>query len=208
MKIAITGPAASGKGTVSRIIARKLRLIHFDAGLVFRFYALTRRNGVLEILGTDEWDYKWDGERASIEYNGRSLHRELIAPEISLQTAELASRPEHFERMVSLCESYLSKTSDVIVDGRSAGTLLLRDADHIFYIDAPVEERARRRHVEFVTSGITQTYENVLEELARRDHLDMTREVNPLIIPDSATYISTAGIDAEEIATRIIRLAN
>lgn len=208
MKIAITGPAASGKGTVSRIVARKLGLVHFDAGLVFRFYTFAHSSGVLETISADEWDYRWDGERAFIEYNSRNLCRELIAPEISLQTAELASSPEHFERMISLCESYLSKTQDVIVDGRSAGTLLLRDADHIFYIDAPVEERARRRHAEFVTSGITQSYENVLKELKKRDFLDMTREVNPLIIPDSATYISTAGIDAEEIATRIIRLAN
>jgi cytidylate kinase len=210
MKITISGPAASGKGTVSRVIARHFGLMHFDAGLIFRYYAYVRYErgdeAALALINSsgDVWTYDWDGVKAIVREAGETLTGRLMGAEVSHLTSALATDAVHFHRMLKLCAHVLDRVPDVIVDGRSAGTLLVPHADFKFFLEAPLPLRAERRLADYRNMGLDHSYADVFAQLEERDRLDETRSIDPLRIPEGACVIHTGHLTKEGVCSKII----
>lgn len=207
MYITVSGPASSGKGTISRSFAQKFGLTHVDAGLIFRWvaYLYDRAGGALEIgselLERHPMRYVWNGCLGSIEYEGELLNSQLAHPEIANLTAELASDPKHFVRMIEITERIIGSSPEAIVDGRSAGTVLLPHAEVKFYVDAPIHVRAARRLADLIKDHPKLTYDDVLSQLNERDRKDRTRLLDPLRIPRGALLVDSSAMSVSEAMT-------
>lgn len=210
MRITISGPSASGKGTVSRRFAQCYGLLYVDIGLIFRCSAFFLHRGTVrhvgemkELLACSFWEYLWDGSRAQIRMGNATLEKELSDPLIAEQTSELAAEPEQFAELVDLSNQIIGSHDRLIVDGRSAGTIFLASADAKFYLDAHVEVRARRRLADLRALGYESTYEDVLRDLGKRDARDKARQFDPLIVPSGAEIIVTDRMTCEDVVTRM-----
>ena len=206
MRITISGPSASGKGTVSRRFAQQYGLVYIDIGLIFRCSAFFLYRGMIRnvsemkgLLTRSVWEYVWDGSHAQIRVAKSILEKELADPVIAERASELAAESEQFAELVDLANQIMSGHDRLIVDGRSAGTIFLADADAKFYLDASADVRARRRHADLLSLGYKTTYEDVLMELRRRDERDQTRQLDPLTVPAGAEVIATDQMTCENV---------
>jgi len=199
MKIAITGPAGSGKGAISRAIASRAGFYYVDAGLVFRAIAWLISNNDLRTVGQLRNEvceyglcYSWDGVTSSVSIHGKCLGDILLGSDVSRITAELASSQRWFTEMKTTVESILIGHKDVVVDGRNAGTSVLPDADFIFYIEVNSKVRAQRRAKQL---GMTsrEDQEKILREIVGRDCVDADRKFEAYTVPKSAIVVSNDG---------------
>lgn len=197
LRIAITGPAASGKGTVSRMLAKRLGIAYVDAGWIFRYAAYCKREGLISSPGDlngncpHQWRYSWEGGNRLIIHEGRILGEELSCPELAIFTARLASDPKSFAELTDLVNRVASAHSSLVVDGRSAGTILCPEASFKFFITAGVEIRAARRRKDLLQTGRIMTAEEVLADIKARDQIDANRSCDPLTVPDGAITIDS-----------------
>lgn len=210
MRIAICGTAASGKGTVARIIAARLNLTHIDAGLVFRTVALALKEGRighirdLDFGPGSAWTYTWDGHRSNVLHEGSSIREVLISSDISDRTSRLASDPASLLALIEVVNRLIDTRDGIVVDGRSAGTLLAPDATATFYIDASIEVRARRRLQDLLPADPTQTFERVAAELQERDKRDRQRPLDPLRVPEGAVCIDTTTVSIDDAVSLVL----
>jgi len=207
MYITVSGPASSGKGTISRSFAQQFGLVHVDAGLIFRWiaYVCRRKDALTEsnlrILEKNFMQYRWDGKRGSVEYGGELIDLKLADPEIASLTSKLASDPKYFTHMTEVTERIISSFPAVIVDGRSAGTALLPNADMKFYIDAPIHIRVARRLSDLAKINEGLVYEDVFSQLLERDSRDKARSTDPLRIPQGASIIDSGSMSVSDAVT-------
>jgi cytidylate kinase len=145
--------------------------------------------------------YTWNGCRGGIEYGGELLGYQLAHPEIANLTAKLASDPKYFTCMVGITEKVISSFPEAIVDGRSAGTVLLPHAEAKFYVDAPISVRAARRLADLAEVHPRLTHDDMLSQLEERDRKDRTRALDPLRIPQGAALIDSSAMSISEAVT-------
>jgi cytidylate kinase len=216
IRVAIDGPASSGKGTVARGVARALGYAHVDTGALYRAVALVARDRAVS----------WDDGVALGELTAR-LGLELV-PDPSggrvrvdgvdvtdrLRTAEVGSGASAVARhgpvragLLAL-QRALAAGGGVVMDGRDIGTVVLPDAELKVWLTASSEERARRRTAELVSRGESVRYAVVLADLQARDARDMGRAVAPLRPADDAIRIDTTSIGVEEAVETVLRLAH
>ncbi|NLI40959.1 MAG: (d)CMP kinase [Caldisericales bacterium] len=198
--IAIDGPAASGKTTVGTLAAKKLGIKFLDSGRLYRVaaYASTKLGkGLPEILS--EINLRLEGDRFIV--NGEDATDKLG----SVETGELASKmsldPE-LREWVNAMVRELATEYPIIVTGRDIGTVVLPDATLKVYLDASIEERARRRHAE---NPCKATYEEILEALKKRDKRDSERDIAPLVPASDAIIIDSTKMNANQVANLIVR---
>lgn len=210
MRIAISGPAASGKGSISKMLARRYKLLYVDCGLIFRCAAFLHREKVVRDIGelgrmrrSGLLKYVWDGSAAYFRLGSITLNAELASPSIASLTATLAAQPADFWKLVALADGLIEPGVNLVADGRNAGTLLLSDADAKFYLTAELRVRAKRRRADMLSLGYTQTYREVLRNLRERDTQDMNRKNAPLAVPEDAEVIHTDYFSCEEILDKI-----
>ena len=210
--IAVDGPAGSGKSTVAKAVARKLGIIYVDTGAMYRTVALhCKQNGVA-------WDKEADVV-ASLEslkmkivpeeggqkifLNDVDVTTEVRSAEIGKGASAVAAYPVVRERMVEL-QQEMAKEHSVIMDGRDIGTVVLPDAEVKIYLDAGVEERARRRVGELIAKGETPDFEEIKKMIIERDHNDMNREHSPLRRADDAISLDSTSMTIEEVQQAIL----
>jgi len=205
MKIAICGPAASGKGTIARKLAVEASIGYVDLGLIFRLGAfaieVTRVANLAELLdfvrnGTVV--YRWFEDKASIIWSEEDITNLLLTQSIAHQTSVLAADEMCQRELTEIANLVLAQFEDVVCDGRNAGTSILPNADYKFFVTASLEERARRRHSDFLRLGESASYEEVLEQVRERDRRDTERSSNPLIVPVEAIVLETDARSVEE----------
>ncbi len=217
--IAIDGPGASGKSVVGQIIAQRLAYRFIDTGAMYR--ALTWQ-GIAEGLSFEDAEEIIEvAKRSSLEIepitaeaprgkvlvNGQEITAQLHTQEVDSKVSLLARIPEVREVLVA-AQRVLAATGSVVMAGRDIGSVVLPNADLKVYLDAPVEERARRRHTELVRKDNQVTFDAVLDELKIRDGLDITRSASPLKPADDALIIDTEGRSPEEVAQLLIDYAS
>ena len=198
--IAVDGPAASGKGTIARALARHYGLPHMDTGLLYRAVALKL--------------WRWGGD-PSIEFEALRACDDLgFDPE----DAELRSEP--VSRIASKVSSYASvrdallqrqrdfagQEGGAVLDGRDIGTIIAPDADAKLFVTASAEVRAQRRVRELLERGMPGHYEDVLLDIRARDERDANREFAPLRQADDADLLDTSDLDVEQAIAEAIRL--
>ena len=213
--IAIDGPASSGKGTVARLVAKRLDYAYIDTGAMFRSVALlalerdvswANEPKLGNMVGEMEFDFSWNGETLQVTVNGQDVTQAIRREEIGRGASHVGTHPE-VRRALLERQRALSRAGGVVMDGRDIGTVVLPGADIKVFLDADVDERANRRHRELVSKGTPADLETVRADVIERDRQDRSRAVAPLIQADDAVYLNTTGMTPVEAADRIIQIA-
>lgn len=209
--ITIDGPSGSGKSTIAKAIAKELNIIYLDTGAMYRgvgYYVVLKgidpadEEGVLAVLDQIDMDIKYvDGEQKVI-ICGEDVTPYIREHNISMAASTVSKIPAVRLKLVELQRKIASKT-DCVIDGRDIGSYVLPQAKNKFYMTATDEVRAKRRHLELVDKGVNISYEEVLEDIRKRDKQDSTRAFAPLVIPEGATVIDTSDMTIEEVLARI-----
>lgn len=208
--VAIDGPAGSGKSTISNLIANKLGWTHIDTGAMYRAVTLEALN--LKINMEEETEYNFL-ESTVISYtndkillNNIDVSMEIRSEEVTNNVSLVSSFPYVRKKMVDL-QKIAAKGQNVIMDGRDIGTVVLQDADLKVFLNANVEERAKRRHKENVKKGKDSgEIHEVIKDIKTRDIKDSTRKESPLRKADDAIEIDTTYLTIEEVVNKIINL--
>ena len=227
--IAIDGPAASGKSTVGYRLAQRLNYLYFDTGAMYRavtWAALQRGLDLhdqeaigelarrLHIQVRAPTPAEEDGRQATVLVDGQDVTWAIRTPEVDQNVSVVAANPRVREALSAqqrrIGRQYGEGRGDkpgVVMVGRDIGTVVLPDAPLKIYLDAPVEERARRRYQELRQRGKEVSYEQVLADMRRRDKLDSERAIAPLRVAEDAVVLNTAGLSVDEVVERIYRMA-
>jgi CMP/dCMP kinase len=221
--IAIDGPAASGKSTVSELLARRLDYLYFDTGVMYRAvtWAALERGVPIEdevavtalaehlridvVAPTVE-----DGRQYTVLADGADgasvdVAWAIRAPAVDANVSAVSAYPGVRKALVAQQRRVAAK-GPVVMAGRDIGTVVLPDADLKIYLDASAEERARRRCQELQRRGEEADYEAVLASMRRRDEIDSSRAVSPLRAAEDAVVVDTTDLDIEEMLAEVERL--
>jgi len=210
--IAIDGPAGSGKSTVSKRIARKLDLLYIDTGAMYRALTLkAMRQGLdledssalVKLVRSARIDLKEDGGRLGVFLDGEDVSELIRTPELTKNVKYIARVPEVRGEMVRL-QRAIGERAGAVLEGRDIGTVVFPDADYKFYLDADVEERARRRHKELVDSNQKVDLEEIKKDVVARDESDMKREVGALKKAEDAILIDTTNLSIDEVVEKLL----
>ena len=208
--VAIDGPAGSGKGTVTKIIASKKNLQYIDTGAMYRCIALKMLEENVGLEDTEKIkkildNIQIDLEGSNVFLNNRDVTKQIRTVEVSNFTSPVSAIVFVREKMVEL-QRALANGKDVIMEGRDIGTIVFPNADVKIYLDAKPEERARRRVEQNEKNGISSNYEQILKDIIERDTRDMTRENSPLKKADDAILVDTTCLTIEEVIDKIINI--
>ena len=210
--IAIDGPAGSGKSTAAKETAKRLGMVYVDTGAMYRTVALAcMRAGVsvsdeaaaLSVLNRIDMRIEPEQGGQRIFLDGKDVTAEIRTPEIGKGASEVAAFRTVRERLVEI-QQELARKYPVVMDGRDIGTVVLPDAELKIYLDAGVEERARRRQGELREQGKTEELSEVMEKIRQRDEADKTREHSPLRMANDAILLDSTGMSAEEVVQAIL----
>jgi cytidylate kinase len=216
--IAIDGPAAAGKSTVARELADALDILLFDTGSLYRAVTLAAlRKGT--DLGDGEALAKLanklkiklkpasieDGRLADVVMNGEDVTWNIRTPEVDANVSRVAAYPPVRSALLDV-QRKIADGNKVVMVGRDIGTVVTPKAGTKIYLDASVEERARRRYHDLRKQGEDLDYVAVLDDLRERDYKDSTRATAPLKAADDAVRIKTDGLSVDEIVLQIERL--
>lgn len=215
--IAIDGPAAVGKSTVGRIVARSLGYHFIDTGEMYRALTwLALHEGIamddvasltrLTSEATMDLRSRPEAMRGPVLINGRDVTDAIQTPAVEASVSQLSGLPAVRETMVARQRS-MAGQEKVVMAGRDIGTVVLPQARLKVFLVAPLNERARRRHGEQQSKGIEASYEAILADLERRDRIDTGRPVSPLRPAADATVVDTEGLSPEQVAGVIVKLA-
>ena len=208
--IAIDGPAGSGKGTITKIIAKKLNLIYIDTGATYRATALaTLRNNIkleekdkiIELAKTLDIDFDENGKTY---LNGEDVSKEIRSIEVTNIVSPLSSIPEIREIMVDL-QRKMAKNKDVIMEGRDITTVVFPETKYKFYLDADVMERAKRRYIQNKEMGFEENMNDIIEAIKKRDYNDMHKPIGALKRTPDQVYIDSTNMTIDEVADTIIK---
>ena len=207
--VAIDGPAGSGKGTIAKKVASKINAINIDTGAMFRCVALQalRENVSLEeiekiknILNNIEIDLKPNGK---VFLNGKDVSKAIREEEVSKYSSPISTISDVREKLLHM-QRKLGEFNDIVMEGRDIGTVVFPNANVKIYLDASPEERARRRIRQNLEKGIKSNYEEVLEEIKKRDFRDISRDIAPLKKAEDAIYIDSTNLSIEEVTEKIL----
>lgn len=205
--VAIDGPAGAGKSTIAKIIGEKFNLMYINTGSMYRAVTLKALENNISAEEVDKLLVMIDGmdmhfENDELILNGENINSLITMPNISKNVSAYASIREVRERLVNLMRKMALKYS-VIMDGRDIGTVVLKDSDFKFFLTASPEERADRRYKELMEKGIEVNYNEILQDIIKRDYLDSNREVDPLRKAEDAIEIDTTGIGIMGVVEKI-----
>ena len=213
-QIAIDGPAGAGKSTIAKIVAGRLGFIYIDTGAMYRAMGIffERNNG---------WDKDLDGIRSladladitiscsdgeqRIFLNGEDVSVAIRTESAGMNASRVSAFPEVREQLVEL-QQRLAASSDVVMDGRDIGTVVLPDAGLKIFLTADVRVRAERRLLQLKEKGTEAKLNDIEADLRERDHNDSTRAASPLKQAEDPVLLDTSGLTIEEAVSEIIRL--
>ncbi|MBQ9828255.1 MAG: (d)CMP kinase, partial [Lachnospiraceae bacterium] len=213
--IALDGPSGAGKSTIAKIVAKKLGFTYIDTGAMYRVIGLyCLENGVdtgnseavINALDSIDVGLSYiDGEQ-HVYLNGRDVSGLIRQENVGNAASAASAIPEVREKLLDM-QRGMAEKYDVVMDGRDIGTRILPDADEKIFMTASVEVRAMRRVEQLRTAGADPDPEAVKKDLEERDYRDTHREIAPLKMADDAILIDTSYMTIEEVADRIIAIA-
>ncbi|SEI75248.1 cytidylate kinase [Sphingomonas sp. OV641] len=200
MIIAVDGPAASGKGTVARALARHYNLPHLDTGLLYRAVAATVKR--LDLDPTREADAVAACDFDELTLADPVLREDEIGKLASIVSAHPLVRAALLQRQ----KRFAHQEGGAVLDGRDIGTVIAPDADAKLFVRATPTIRARRRHAELQARGSTATFDQVLADIRARDQRDSSRSTAPLVLAPDAALLDTSFLSIEASIDKAISL--
>jgi cytidylate kinase len=185
--VAIDGPAASGKGTISRAVADHFGLGHLDTGLLYRAVGKRMLSGEAP-------------EEAAAALTAEDLDDPdaLRGRDVAQAASKVAAIPEVRAALVDFQRAFARRAGGAVLDGRDIGTVICPEAEAKLFVTASAEVRARRRHKELVERGVEVGFEQVLAEVHERDERDSGRSAAPMVAADDAVLLDTSAMSIEE----------
>lgn len=214
--VAIDGPVGAGKSTIARAAAEALGYIYVDTGALYRALGLfAAQNGanpseiaeVAPLLEKAKVELRHIDGVQRVILNGRDVSEEIRAPEISMAASSISALPQVRAFLLDL-QRDMAKTRDIVMDGRDIGTVILPDAQVKIFLTASAESRAKRRFDEYVAKGADVRYNEVLEDLMKRDRNDAGREAAPLKQAEDAVLLDTTRYTLEESIQAVLDIIN
>lgn len=215
VSVAVDGPAGSGKSTITKLVAKELGYNYVDTGAMYR--ALTYKflsNGLKELEENDiknllenvDFRVEYVNGVQYVYVNDVEVSDKIRTAEVSKYTSLFAKSPAVREFLIDT-QRNLAGTNNIIMDGRDIASVVLPNADVKIFLTASVEERARRRMLDFERQGIENIdFEKVKEDIKARDWQDENRDIAPLIKVESAMLIDTTTMTIEEVVARMTDL--
>jgi len=198
--IAVDGPAASGKGTIARALAKHFGLPHMDTGLLYRAVALK-----LWRWGGDP-NVEFEALRACDDLGFDPDDEELRSEPVSRIASRVSSYPSIREALLQRQKDFAAQPDGAVLDGRDIGTVIAPDADAKLFVTASAEVRAQRRVRELLGRGMPGHYDDVLLDIQARDERDANRDIAPLMQAEDADLLDTSDLDIDRSIAEAIRL--
>ena len=214
MQVAIDGPASSGKSTISKLIAKENHFVYLDTGAMYRVVTLAvLRNkisiddheAIEKLVQTIEIGFSMKDGKQSVFMNGEDVTDEIRSVEVTKNVSAVSAIKEVRTRLVHL-QQEIAENHSIIMDGRDIGTVVLPQADIKIFLVASVEERAKRRFIENQEKAIDMSYEELVEDIRRRDHIDSTRKESPLRKAEDAIEVDTTKMTIEDVVKVVTAL--
>lgn len=215
VSVAVDGPAGSGKSTITKMVAKSLGFNYVDTGAMYR--ALTFNflsNGldeleeekIKELLSKTDFKVEYVDGVQYVYVNDEEVSDKIRTAEVSKFTSLFAKSPAVRDFLIDT-QRNLANTNNIIMDGRDIASVVLPNADVKIFLTASVEERARRRVLDFERQGIENVdFEKVKEDIKARDWQDENRDIAPLIKVESATLIDTTSLTIDEVVEKMTEL--
>jgi cytidylate kinase len=216
--IAIDGPVAAGKGTISRLVADRLGFLYVDTGAMYRVVALIgQRNnvaledekGLVALLNKTTIDMKnpseteKDGRLTTVLINGEDVSWAIRTEQVSKGSSTVAAHPEVRKVLVEK-QQIIAHGKDVVMEGRDITYRVLPEAQLKVYLTAGDTVRAKRRHTQLLTKGQDISFQDVYTQLLQRDEQDMNRKTDPLKIVPDAWVVDTSDLSIEQVVELIV----
>ncbi len=214
MNIAIDGPAGAGKSSIAKLVAKKLSYVYIDTGAMYRTMALYfLKNGidtkdeakVSEHCEKIDIKITYENGEQQIFLNGENVSQEIRQEQVGNQASVVAAYGKIREKLVAL-QRDMAASTDVIMDGRDIGTVVLPDAEVKVYLTASSAVRAQRRYKELCEKGVECDIKKIEEDIIARDEQDMNREISPLRQAEDATLVDSSDMTIEEVVAAICAL--
>ena len=211
MIIAIDGPAGSGKGTISKLLAKRLNAVYVDTGSMYRSltYKVLRDN--IDIYNEELVSRALEESNLEITVDGRNLldgediSDYIRTEEINNNISILSSYPSVRTQMREKQRAF-SNNNDIVMEGRDITTEVFPDADYKFYLDASIEERTKRRVKQNEELGLESNYEEIYESIKNRDYSDMNREYGALKRTPEQIYIDSSNMTIDEVVDSMMEV--
>ncbi len=210
--VGIDGPAGSGKGTVTKRVANKLGLINIDTGITYRCVALEvlkqgiqldDTNKIIEVAKNIKIRIDNTPNGDIVFLNDINVTQDIRSKEVTKIVSQVSSIKEVRFLMVDM-QRKLAEGKDIIMEGRDICTYVFPNADVKIYLDASIEERAKRRFKENQEKNIDMTYEEVYENIKKRDENDKSKEVGALKVAEDSIVVDTTSLTIDEVVEKII----
>ena len=211
INIAIDGPAGAGKSTIAKKVAKELSFIYVDTGAMYRAMALyllekgiSGDEKISEACHDADISIRYENGEQQVILNGKNVTAFLRKEEVGNMASVSSANPEVRAHLLKL-QRNLAAENNVVMDGRDIGTNILPNADVKIYLTASVKTRADRRYKELTEKGISCSYEEIAEDIKKRDERDMSRETAPLKQAEDAILIDSSDMSIEEVVHAICR---
>ncbi len=206
INIAVDGPAGSGKSTIAKGLARDYHILYLDTGAMYRACALKALEsgvdvedeaGIVDLMRDVKLDVVYEDGVQKTLLDGRDVSEEIRKPPVSMAASSVSKHPSVRMHMTEKQREIAGRMSCVL-DGRDIGTVVLPEADFKFYVTASPRVRAQRRYAELTAKGYAVDFDELLQEIIRRDEQDSTRALAPLKKADDAVVVDTSDLTIEE----------
>lgn len=203
--VAIDGPAGSGKSTSAKLVAQKLGYLYIDTGAMYRavtFLSIKKKldsdKDITELAESIDIRLKFDNGFTEVIVDNTDITDELRSFEVNKRVSDVSKIEGVRKALVKKQREYSLRNKGIVMEGRDIGTVVFPDADVKIFLTATLVQRVERRAKEYESKGIDIPVENIKENLIRRDRIDSTREVSPLVKASDAVEIDTSSVTIEE----------
>lgn len=213
--IAIDGPAGAGKSTIAKMLAEKLNYTYLDSGAMYRAVTLcaldkdielTNKKKLSKLVKELKIDVEYKNHKFKIYADNKEITDEIRSDEVDNNVSTIAQIKIIRDELVEK-QRKIAQQKNIVMDGRDIGTRVLPNADFKFYITATVEERAVRRYKDIINRGEDdKNFQEVKDEIERRDKIDSNRKYSPLKQAEDAIEIDTTDLTKKEVLEKILRI--
>ena len=212
MIITIDGPAASGKSTAARLLARKLGASFLDTGAMYRAVTLAAmttgvdlndEQKLLEITQTCEFQFSIKSGKMTVRIDKTDVTEQIRSPEVTANARHIAAAPGVREKLIQMQRQFAADRHRIVTEGRDQGTVAFGDADIKFFLTADSTERARRRQAELPDNRDAGSLDQIQKAIEERDKSDESRAVGPLKPAEDAIVVDTTNMNIEQVVEKL-----